>query len=161
MVCEDVLLCILRSSSMSFVPLNHFCSVSYSLFLMITASYFNQESPVFEKDLTRKSSNNLFLYDSITKQSSRKTLMDIEFVSVKLIIDKLIKCNNIMEGENLFADCFCWEFGKNFEQIVCIFWVWRLFMPMNWVVICYLAVSWSEPEKLLICFYCWKLTFVI
>lgn len=99
MVCEDVLLCILRSSSMSFVPLNHFCSVSYSLFLMITASYFNQESPVFEKDLTRKSSNNLFLYDSITKQSSRKTLMDIEFVSVKLIIDKVIKCNNIMEGK--------------------------------------------------------------
>lgn len=55
MVCEDVLLCILRSSSMSFVPLNHFCSVSYSLFLMITASYFNQESPVFEKDFLQES----------------------------------------------------------------------------------------------------------
>lgn len=120
MVCEDVLLCILRSSSMSFVPLNHFCSVSYSLFLMITASYFNQESPVFEKDLTRKSSNNLFLYDSITKQSSRKTLMDIEFVSVKLIIDKVIKCNNIMEGKTSLPIAFVENLAKILSRL-CVF----------------------------------------
>lgn len=121
MVCEDVLLCILRSSSMLFVPLNHFCSVSYSLFLMITASYFNQESPVFEKDLTRKSSNNLFLYDSITKQSSRKTLMDIEFVLVKLIIiDKVIKCNNIMEGKTSLPIAFVENLAKILSRL-CVF----------------------------------------
>ena len=120
MVCEDVLLCILRSSSMSFVPLNHFCSVSYSLFLMITASYFNQESPVFEKDLTRKSSNNLFLYNSITKQSSRKTLMDIEFVSVKLIIDKVIKCNNITEGKTSLPIAFVENLAKILSRL-CVF----------------------------------------
>ena len=120
MVCEDVLLCILRSSSMSFVPLNHFSSVSYSLFLMITASYFNQESPVFEKDLTRKSSNNLFLYDSITKQSSRKTLMDIEFVSVKLIIDKVTKCNNIMEGKTSLPIAFVENLAKILSRL-CVF----------------------------------------
>lgn len=72
MVCEDVLLCILRSSSMSFVPLNHFCSVSYSLFLMITASYFNQESPVFEKHLTRKSSNNFFSMTALLSKAVEK-----------------------------------------------------------------------------------------